>query len=159
MIFPFLSPPLKAGGDYVIGRITFPSVRLCVCVCVSNLGFQGFKVLKSQVWKSQVGYTQTHANVKKTQVEKKKKFTGTSTYTRTSPCPTPTELEYYFLYKIQMISLIFKSISQGILTSLFRFVWKGNTASLCLREMSGPPPFKMTVTFYWMKLLAYNLGW
>ena len=47
----FLSPPLKAGGDYVIGLITFPSVRLCVClsvcVSVSNLGFQGFKVLKS----------------------------------------------------------------------------------------------------------------
>ena len=43
---------LKAGGDYVIGRITFPCVRVCVCVSVSNLGFpnlgfQGFKVLKS----------------------------------------------------------------------------------------------------------------
>ena len=47
----FLSPPLKAGGDYVIGRITFPCVCLCVCLCVSNLGFQGFKVSRFQGFK------------------------------------------------------------------------------------------------------------
>ena len=46
-VLMFLSPPLEAGGDYVIGRITFPCVRVSVRTCVSNLGFQGFKVLKS----------------------------------------------------------------------------------------------------------------
>ena len=55
----FLSPPLKAGGDYVIGWITFPSVRpclsvsVCVCLClsvVSNLGFQGFQGFEILGW-------------------------------------------------------------------------------------------------------------
>ena len=42
-------------------------------------------------------------------------------------------------------------------------LWRGNSSLnariFCLQEIERSPLFKMTVTLYWMELLAYNLGW